>query len=132
MKLFVKVIRGNGCLVEVTEQTTILEIKQKIEVELKVPVAQQTLVYLGKTLLDDNVVSFYNKIQDGAKIHLVIKKPESLNVVLERFLRKFYNDEQSRQILDEFMTDFYQKVKSLSLDDLEHIATNYLNEDPPK
>lgn len=129
MKLFVKVLRGDGCITEVTENTTVLEVKKKIEIELKVPVAQQTLVYLGKTLLDDKSIGFYNKIKDGAKLHLVIKKPESLAVVLERFLRKYYSEDQVKLILDEFMRDFQTKVDSLSLDDLERIATSYLNEE---
>lgn len=129
MKIFIKVLRGDGCLMEVQESTKILEVKQRIEQELKVPVAQQTLVFLGKTLLDDKTICSYPKIKEGTKLHLVIKKPESLQSVLERFLLKYYTSDQCKLILDEFMRDFYAKVDSLSLDDLERIATSYLNEE---
>lgn len=129
MKIFIKVLRGDGCIMEVQESTKISEVKRQIEQDLKVPVAQQTLVLFGKTLVDDKTIGFYPKIKDGTKLHLVIKKPESLEVVLGRFLKNYYTDEQSKLILDEFMKDFDSKVASLSLDDLERIATSYLNEE---
>lgn len=129
MKIFIKVLRGDGCIIDVQESTKISEVKKQIENELKVPIAQQTLVLLGKTLVDEKTIGFYPKIKDGSKLHLVIKKPESLNIVLTRFLQNYYNEEQCNLILDEFMRDFYVKVDSLSLDDLERIATSYLNDE---
>lgn len=129
MKIFIKVLRGDGCIMDVEETTKISEVKKQIETELKVPISQQTLVLLGKTLVDDKTIGFYPKIRDGTKLHLVVKKPESLKVILGRFLRTHYTEEQCNLILDEFMRDFYAKVDSLSLDDLERIATSYLNDE---
>lgn len=129
MKIFIKVLRGDGCIMEVEESTKILEVKQQIEQDLKVPVAQQTLVLMGKTLVDDKTIGFYPKIKDGTKLHLVIKKPESLQALLGRFLENYYAEDQCKLIIDEFMKDFEAKVSSLSLDDLERIATSYLNEE---
>ncbi|KAK9754712.1 Ubiquitin family [Popillia japonica] len=129
MKIFIKVLRGDGCTMDVEKTTKIIDIKKQIEGNLKVPVAQQTLVLLGKTLLDENTIGFYPKIKDGTKLHLVIKKPESLNAVLTRFLRSYYSEEQTKLIMDQFMKDFQTKVNSLSLDDLERIATSYLSDE---
>lgn len=129
MKIFIKVLRGEGCVIEVEEATKISDVKKKIETELKVPISQQTLVLLGKTLVDDKTIGFYPKIKEGTKLHLVVKKPESLPIVLGRFLRNYYTEEQCDLILDQFMKDFYIKVDSLSLDDLERIGTSYLNDE---
>ncbi|KRT83219.1 Ubiquitin [Oryctes borbonicus] len=129
MKIFIKVLRGDGCVMDVEKTTRIIDVKKQIEADLKVPVAQQTLVLLGKTLLDDKRIGFYPKIKDGTKLHLVIKKPESLNTILTRFLRNYYTEEQTKVVMDQFMKDFQAKVYSLSLDDLERIATSYLNDE---
>lgn len=129
MKIFIKVLRGDGCIMDVEKTTKIIDVKKQIEADLKVPVVQQTLVLLGKTLLDEKTIDFYPKIKDGTKLHLVIKKPESLNSVLGRFLRNYYSEEQTKLIMDQFMKDFQTKVNSLSLDDLERIATSYLSDE---
>ncbi|XP_022916578.1 ubiquitin [Onthophagus taurus] len=129
MKIFIKVIRGDGCIMEVHENTKIREVKKQIETDLKVPTAQQTLILYGKPLLDEKTISFYPLIKDGTKLHLVIKKPESLNVVLARFFKNYYTEDQTNVIIEEFMKDFQEKVRSLSLDDLERIATSYLNDE---
>lgn len=128
MKVFIKVLRGDGCSFDVDGNITVVDVKHKIEQELKVPVNQQTLVFLGKTLVDEKALSFYPKIQDGCKLHLVIKKPESFKVVLGRLLLKYYSKEEVDLIVDEFMRDFNEKISTLSLDDLERIATSYLDE----
>lgn len=127
MKLIVRSLKGETCMVEVTESTSILEIKKMVENNIKIPFTQQTLVLLGKTLQDDKTIGFYPKIKDGTKIYVAIKKPETLNVVLNRFLKKFYSEEQCKMIVDEFMRNFQTKVDSLSLDDLERIAKFELN-----
>ncbi|XP_018335282.1 ubiquitin-like protein 4A [Agrilus planipennis] len=129
MKIFVRVLNGDGAVLDVNQDMKILDVKNLIEKELKVPVNQQTLVLLGKSLRDDKTIAFYDKIKDGTKLHLIIKKPESLNIVLSRYLQKFYNEEQINLILKEFMKDFEANVQSLSLDDLERIATSYLHDE---
>jgi len=129
MKIFVKVLQGDGCMLDVNENMKILDVKKQIELDLKVPVAQQTLVLFGRTLADEQTIAFYPKIKDGTKVHLVIRKPESLDEILGRFLQKYYSEIQTKAILEEFMKDFHAKVQSLSLDDLERIATSYLNDE---
>lgn len=129
MKIFVKVLQGDGCMLEVEESTKIADVKKQIEINMKIPISQQTLVLFGKTLSDEQTIGFYPKIKDGTKVHLVIKKPETLEYVLGKFLQKYYSEKQVKLIIDEFIKDFHNKVHSLSLDDLERIATSYLNDE---
>ncbi|KAJ8953547.1 hypothetical protein NQ318_002967 [Aromia moschata] len=128
MKVTVKSLKGGSSLIDITEKTTILEVKKLVEKDIKIPAAQQTLVLLGKTLQDDKCVQDYPKIKDGTKLFVAIKKQESLNTVLNRFLKKYYSDDQCKLIVDEFMRNFHSKVESLSLDDLERIAKSEIGE----
>lgn len=128
MKIIVRSLKDSQtCVIEATESTSILELKKMIENNIKIPSAQQTLVFLGKTLQDDKTISFYPKIKDGTKIFVALRIPETLNSVLRKFLKRFYSDEQCKLIVDEFMRNFQTKVDSLSLDDLERIAKFELN-----
>lgn len=126
MKLTVKSLKGESCVVSVGEKTTILELKKLTEKELRIPAGQQTLVLLGKSLQDDKCIGDYPKIKDGTKLFVAVKKLETLYSVLARFLRKYYNEEQCQLIVDEFMRNFHSKVEGLSLDDLERIAISEL------
>lgn len=126
MKLTVKSLKGESCVVSVGERTTILELKKLTEKELKIPAGQQTLVLLGKSLQDDKCIGDYSKIKDGTKLFVAVKKLDTLHGVLAKFLRKYYTEEQCQVIVDEFMRNFHSKVDGLSLDDLERIATSEL------
>ncbi|XP_018563602.1 ubiquitin-like protein 4A [Anoplophora glabripennis] len=128
MKITVKSLKGGSSLIEITEKTSILEVKKLVEKDINIPAPQQTLVLFGKTLQDDKLVEDYPKIKDGTKLYVAIKKPESLNTVLNRFLRKYYSEDQCKLIVDEFMRNFQSKVDTLSLDDLERIAKSELGE----
>lgn len=128
MKVFIKVLGGDGSVVEVNEDMKISEVKRLIQQDLNIPVSQQALVLMGKTLADDHTVGSYNKIKEGTKLHLVVKKAECLQDVLAHFLRKYYSEKQTQLIMDEFMKDFNERVHNLSLDDLERIATSYMTE----
>lgn len=122
MKIIVKGIRGGSCVVDAQESTTILDLKKKVANDINIPVSQQTMVLFGKTLQDDKTIGHYPKIKDGTKLYVAVRKPDTLNSVLTRFLRQYYSDQQCSLIVDEFMKDFQNKVNNLSLDDLERIA----------
>lgn len=107
MKVFIKILQGDGCTVEITEDSTVLDVKKQIQNDLKIPIPQQSLLLLGKALVDEKPISFYPNIKDGTKLNLVVKKPEALQVVLIRFLQKFYDENQSKRICDEFMKVFF-------------------------
>ena len=57
------------------------------------------------------------------------KENNILKDTMYKFLRQFYNETDSQKITDEFMKDFYRSISSLSLDDLERLATSYLQEE---
>ncbi|XP_044758811.1 ubiquitin-like protein 4A [Coccinella septempunctata] len=122
MKIMVKCLKGGNCLADVDANTTIAELKKKIETDINIPAPQQTLVLSGKTLQDDKPLSFYPNIQDGTKLYVAVKKQETLYAILGKFLRQYYTEEQCKMIVEEFMRNFNTRVKNLSLDDLERIA----------
>lgn len=127
MKIFIKNLRGDVCVMEVQGDTKISDVKKRLEDDMKVPISQQTLVLNGKILHDDKTIGFYPRIKEGTKLYVAIRKPEMLDVALERFLRQYYNENQTKTIVDYFMKDFQEHVTSLSLDDLERIAISDLH-----
>lgn len=129
MKIFIKNLRGDICVMEVTEDTNISDVKKRLENDMKVPISQQTLVLNGKVLHDDKTIGFYPKIKEGSKLYVAIRKPEMLDIALKKFLRQYYNESQTKSIVDYFMKDFQEQVASLSLDDLERIAISDLHYD---
>ncbi|XP_060521847.1 ubiquitin-like protein 4B [Cylas formicarius] len=122
MQIIIKCLKGGSTIAEVNQNTPVIEVKRKVEKDLKIPVAEQTLVVLGSPLQDDKNIGDYPKIKEGTKIYIVIKKLETLPGALGKFLRKYYSEEQCKLIVDEFMRNFQTKVDNLSLDDLERIA----------
>ncbi|XP_046400658.1 ubiquitin-like protein 4A [Ischnura elegans] len=138
MKINVKVLQGQECTLEVSEETKVLDLKKMVEKELKVSPGHQKLLYLGKPLSDSNALKEYS-IKDGAKMNLIIKKVEDSNSVAAKevppvipvtslqeavttFLRKYYNESDSKRVLNEFMTEFDRSLAALSLDDIERLA----------
>lgn len=128
MQIIIKCLKGGTTSTEVDQNTLIMDLKKKVEKDLKIPVSQQTLIVLGSPLQDDKKIGDYPKIKEGTKLYVVIKKPESLQSALGKFLRKYYSEEQCKIIIDEFMRNVQTKVDNLSLDDWENIARANLNE----
>lgn len=128
MQIIIKCLKGGTTSTEVDQNTLIMDLKKKVEKDLKIPVSQQTLIVLGSPLQDDKKIGDYPKIKEGTKLYVVIKKPESLQSALGKFLRKYYSEEQCKIIVDEFMRNVQTKVDNLSLDDWENIARANLNE----
>lgn len=127
MKISIKNLRREACTLDVQEQTKISEVKKLVEKQMRVPVTHQTLVLNGKVLHDDKTIGFYSQIKEGTKLYLAVRKPDPLDATLERILRQFYTEEQSKRIVDYFMKDFHEQVANLSLDDLERIAISDLH-----
>uniref|UniRef100_T1E394 Putative stephensi ubiquitin n=1 Tax=Psorophora albipes TaxID=869069 RepID=T1E394_9DIPT len=116
MKLTIKILKGDEYVVEATEESTILDIKQDLERKSMIPVEHQKLKSLAS----------YGNIKDGTKLTLVVKKPDPLREVILRQFKKYLQEEQSQRLTNEFMKDFDSKVQQLSLDDLEKIASDIL------
>ncbi|XP_055614006.1 uncharacterized protein LOC129760384 [Uranotaenia lowii] len=127
MKLIIKILKGEEYVVETTDDATILGIKQELERKSMIPVEHQKLLLIGKTLSDDKTVASYGNIKDGTKLTLVVKKPDPLKDVIYRQFKKYYQEEQSQKLTQEFMKDFDSKIHQLSLDDLEKIAADMLS-----
>ncbi|XP_071444224.1 ubiquitin-like protein 4A [Hetaerina americana] len=145
MKINVKVLQGQECTLEVTEETNVLDFKKMVEKELKVPPGNQKLLYMGKPLSDGNTLKEYS-IKDGAKMNLVVKKVDEMNPVVSKevppvipvtslqeavtaFLRKYYNEADSKRVLLEFMTEFDRSLAALSLDDIERMAATCMSDE---
>lgn len=127
MKLIIKVLQGSEFEIQVPEAALISDVKKEIEKVFPSTYNREYLKLLssGRTLLDEKSLEFY-KIKDQSKLMLVIKKPEPLKDVLTKQLRKFYSEEVTDRIVKEFMEDFEEKMKEMSLDDLERLATSIL------
>ncbi|XP_006825369.1 ubiquitin-like protein 4A [Saccoglossus kowalevskii] len=125
MLIYVKVLQSKGkeCSIEVSSTDTVLFVKQCIAVQFNVPVLQQTLVFRGKTLADDQCLSYYD-IEPDTKIHLVIKKcVTQLWDQLKPILRKHFKAGDMDKVIDHFKQEFENAMSSLSLDDLERISS---------
>ncbi|XP_056634616.1 ubiquitin-like protein 4A [Diorhabda carinulata] len=122
MKILVKCLQGGSTLLDVSESSTVSELKKLVQKNMRIPVFQQTLILFGKCLQDEKCISDYPQIKDGTKLYVAIKNPDFFNTTLHKFLRKYYHEAQCKVIVEEFMKNFHSKVNSLSLDDLERIA----------
>ncbi|XP_030373801.1 NEDD8 [Scaptodrosophila lebanonensis] len=134
MQITIKVLKGKDCTLEVSPTSTVLEVKKQIDALLQIPAPSQKLLLLGRPLNDDQQISSYPNIKDGTKLNLVVMKPDTLRDAIHRSFRKYYSEQQSERLTNEFMVDFEQKFGnggSLSLDDLERFADSALSKVAP-
>lgn len=138
MKIIVKVLQGEECTLEVSNQISVLELKQRLHEALKVPVDQQKLLLTGRPLADEKYLVDYPSIKDGTKLNLIVKKivdgdgeqdTTLLREATYKFLRNFYPESTSLKIVEEFIKEFHRSISTLSLDDFDRIATSYLEEE---
>lgn len=145
MKVIVKKLQGKECVVDITPSDTVLQLKHKVSDLLGIDVPHQRLLLTGKTLADENPLSFYPGIKDGSKLNLlVIKKAEEgssegrashsksgiylLRDEVSRVLRHYYTESETESITNELVKDLKNKVNNLSYDDLERLATALLQD----
>lgn len=142
MKIVVKVLRGRECVVDITPSDTVLELKRKVSESLGIAIPHQKLMHVGRSLADDQLLSFYPRIRDGSKLILFIKKQaqseeessqadagiQLFKSEMSRVLRHYYTESETQSIINEFMKDLKKKVDSLSFDDLERLATALLQD----
>ncbi|KAL9888645.1 ubiquitin-like protein 4A [Glossina fuscipes] len=126
MQIVIKVLKGNDFTLDVSQATTIVEIKKEIEKKVNIPLNLQKLLLVGRTLNDEQPLSAYPSIKDGTKLNLIVMKQEGLKEIIHRSFRKYYNEQQSERLTREFMLDFETKLRLLSLDDIERLAEHLM------
>lgn len=104
-----------------------MELKQEVEKCLQIPVAHQTILCCGRTLVDTKTLGAYKPgLRAGCKLTLVQKEPEALKDVMHKVFMRFHTEDQSERLTREFMADQERRVQALSLDDWERVAAFYL------
>lgn len=112
-----------------SESTTVAELKHKVERALNIPVAYQKLLSVGRTLVDEKTLGSYGPaIKPGCKLTLVVKEPDSLRDVMLKLFKRFYAEDQSEEVTKALMAELEKRVGQLSLDDMERLATHYLEQ----
>ncbi|CAH3182978.1 unnamed protein product [Porites evermanni] len=136
MQISVKKLNGQEIRLEVSENDPISLVKNLVSEKLGIPAVQQRLVFKGKTLADSSHLHEY-QIVDGSKIHLSIKKlgdgassdtDNDFFGLLRNFLRSHFSAQDTERVMSKFKEDFKSWIWSLSLDDVERLASIHIKE----
>lgn len=150
MNIHVKVINGekagNSCTIKVGEECPILDLKNRVAVELKISAGDMRLIFKGKNLLDTKTTADYN-ITDGTRLHATIRssdklsqeqnstsdtvdaKPQQPNFheSFMKILRKHFLEKDAQEVFQLFQRNIHVTINALSLDDIEYMAKSKLN-----
>ncbi|XP_010266100.1 PREDICTED: large proline-rich protein bag6-B [Nelumbo nucifera] len=74
VELSIKTLDSQIYTFHVNKNMPVLLFKEKIANEIGVPVGQQRLIFRGKVLKDDHLLSEYH-VEDGSTLHLVARQP---------------------------------------------------------
>ncbi|KAK6177414.1 hypothetical protein SNE40_015519 [Patella caerulea] len=135
MHLTVKVLNGEECTVSASPSSMVTDIKEQVSALLGVPASGQRLTFKGKSMLDSKKLSEYD-IVDGVRIMLTVKKTDNKDSAVITaspvwqkmllFLKRHFKEKDADLVLKEFIKNFDNGLSSLSLDDIERLATSQL------
>ncbi|XP_075970949.1 ubiquitin-like protein 4A [Anticarsia gemmatalis] len=127
MKVIVKKLQGGECILEVLPTTHIFEIKRQVEEKLHIPVEEQKLLFLGRTLVDEQTIQAYPTIKDGTKLNLVVKKPEGLHEASVKHFKKMgMTDGEALCAANRLIKIVQDKFNRLSWDDIDRLSLDCL------
>jgi len=72
LQIIVSTLTGRDISIDIDEDSTVLDIKSKIQDQEAIPPEQQRLIFDGKQLEDDLLARDY-KIKNGSQLHLVLR-----------------------------------------------------------
>mmetsp|Transcript_8006 Transcript_8006/g.14230 ORF Transcript_8006/g.14230 Transcript_8006/m.14230 type:complete len:1248 (-) Transcript_8006:149-3892(-) len=72
LELRIKQLDSSEHVISISPASSILELKQRIETSLNVPVTSQRLIYRGRVLRDESAIREYN-MESGHVVHLVVR-----------------------------------------------------------
>ncbi|XP_021187974.3 ubiquitin-like protein 4A-B [Helicoverpa armigera] len=124
MKVIVKKLQGGECCLDVFPTTHIYEIKRQVAEQLNIPVEEQKLLLLGRTLVDEQTVESYPTIKDGTKLNLVVKKPDTLQEASAKYFKKMYGmtDAEAKAAGNRLVKLVQEKFSKLSWDDVDRLS----------
>ncbi|CAF0926891.1 unnamed protein product [Adineta steineri] len=138
MFIYIKQLNSPGTneiQLDVSPLDTIQEIKSRLAQQLNIPVNQQKLVLKGKPLHDGSICDY--QISDGSKLHLMVSTQttpvKSTNNAFANELRllasKWIENSNEREaFVIAFQTEMKNTVDRLSLDDIEKLCADRLNQ----
>ncbi|CAF1289191.1 unnamed protein product [Adineta steineri] len=138
MFIYIKQLNSPGTneiQLDVSPLDTIQEIKSRLAQQLNIPVNQQKLVLKGKPLHDGSICDY--QISDGSKLHLMVSSQttpvKSTNNAFTNELRllasKWIENPNEREaFVIAFQTEMKNTVDRLSLDDIEKLCADRLNQ----
>lgn len=87
MQLFVKTLTGKTSTITVEAQDSIQSIKEKLRAKEGIPESDQRLVFAGKHLEDDRVISDYN-IREDSTIYLLLRLRGGMQIFVKTLTGK--------------------------------------------
>lgn len=115
---------------QVSPVTLISEIKLGVAEKLGIPINEQKLLLLGRTLSDEQTVGSYLTIKEGTKLNLVVMKPDGpFEASVKYFKGIGMNDAQAVSASNELLKVLEEKIYKMSWDDLDRLCYDILLEE---